>query len=242
MKKIISFIMMMLVITACLIVASGCGTTSKADDDSFNIDPDYLDLAQSSPNDEVIKVLCGNRLYKFALDAEIKEVWENSDKDAFAVDYYIVASEQNQLSIKSFLKDSEDRIDIYDGFEFFCDDIFIYAFYPERVFNNKTEVINTYCFVEAAPNGWNGYAYYIYFVTNKGDFVLYKVGHDGEVYLLPLRKFVKMVDALAEEHKLHERLEEEGEEILFGATSFFERLIPFDNLFDMTSYKFTEKS
>lgn len=239
MKRVISLIIALLMLAIC---CSGCQRKVKAEDDSFNIAPDYMDLAKNSPSDEVIKVLYGNRLYKFALGSEIDEVWANSDINAYAIDSYVTVSDEGELSSKEFLKISDDKIEAYDGFEHACDDLFTYALHPEKVFAKETEIINTYCFVECVAGDYDSYAYYIYFATSRGDYVLYKIGHDGETYLFPKKKFIKMIDALAEEYKLHEGMEKEGEKILHGATSFFGTLMPSAQLFDPSPYKFTERS
>ncbi len=75
-----------------------------------------------------------------------------------------------------------------------------YAISPELIFDSSFTITAIYCL-----DGMNGYdGFYIYYKTNKGDFVLYKQYLEAEkTYLFPLEQFYELTQAMEEDRLPH---------------------------------------
>ncbi len=259
MKKIISLTLVFLIVTTCLI---GCSSNyNTADDgrpyDSLNLSNEELnqvrDKYTDKSNQTIIKFYMGTRLHRFEFGDGIKEIWNIPPEPSLPWCYVVV---NNSEEITKTIAGGAEWSTNYD-------ELFLYALNTDKVFDSDVEVQNVYCFSEfitsvdsSVPEEVTPHSTYlfdpampfVYFVTDKGDFVLCRLENKGDIYFFPLEDFKEYVHAIYVEDGVAERAEEfdkiYGDAILYGANSkyVFTQLIPTKAVFDLTPYIFTEKT
>ena len=144
--------------------------------DSVDVDPNEVEIFKQSDSDRVIKLYGLSFMHLFA---------EGADIESFKVheELNMVISPFNGIRYMRMRNGNLEHvtISVSDWSEFYK-----YAVYPERVFGAFTEVYNVYCLNgDASHDG-----VYIYYVTDKGDYVLYKEFlSSNEQFLFPVEDF-----------------------------------------------------
>lgn len=100
-----------------------------------------------------------------------------------------------------------------------------YALNPSQVFGTFAEVYNVYCFDSTSTTGDAA----IYYITDKGDYVLYKQNFvsewdDADAYLFPTEDFRAFSNAVINHHST-----KDGELDKYG-------IVPSEDIYDMSPY------
>ncbi len=113
-----------------------------------------------------------------------------------------------------------------------------YACYPEKVFSipNATkdytdlQIYETYCFFDDYPSAFN----YIYYVTNHGNFILYRTFiDDHNVYLFPIETFIPIYEKLKDVWRFYVNYASLGRDIsALGDWSDYEVKTYYDGIID----------
>ena len=155
--------------------------------DSVNISEQELDLLKSEENDKTVKVFDLKNIYTEL--SEEKQLSEALQKDSF----YLVLQDSEYAYIQHVSENGPVISDPGTRAEYLYN-FFTLALYPEKVFDSSVKVKEVYCFASSYYSGSGPYGndYYIYYKTNKGDFVVFNEYSDRKcenVYVLPINDF-----------------------------------------------------
>ena len=187
--------------------------------DSVNIDPEELSLMKDSSDDTVVKLYGGMFMPDFAEKKNIEEIIN----DDTSIDYMVISKNGN-ITYKNYRNGKINIINPANGISDWSE-FYKYAISPEKVFGYATEIYNVYCLDgESSHDG-----VYIYYFTDKGEYVLYKeyLSADEE-YLIPIADFYNISKVIHEE-RLKFKFSEGGGR-------------PIDELLDMKSYVFRDNT
>lgn len=252
MKKLAFFTIVLLIIGMCFMGCSANTSNSRKPYDSLNMERDELKKIKKNfldnSDDTAVYFFWGTNLYRFEHGESMKEIWKKPEFRGGVYGHTIV-SKSGEVT-KIYFNDKYDE-SLSDGF----DKLFSYAVNTSKVFDKKIKVKNVYCFAEVvnikdAENMLECAIPFVYYVTNKGDFVLCRFENNVK-YLFPLDKFKEYIHAIYVEDGVEQRYlsdkkycEEKWEagEMLHGApvTYHFEHLVPSPEAFDLTPYIFEE--
>jgi hypothetical protein len=180
------------------------------------------DMAEA-PDDTVIKLYVGIFYDNFAKGQSIEEITSgNSNLTDRLITYLIISPTEGYTKMKQYYNGTVSRIRGDTN-------VFIpewaafsnYATTPELVFDSSVQVNATYCL--DASSSHHGVC--IYYVTNQGDYVLYKqyLTDDCAEYLFPSTNFYEFCEAIDNELR-------KNSDLTGGA--------PIEELYDLTPYKF----
>ena len=142
--------------------------------DAFHVDEEHALEYKFKPDDSAVMIYSGMYFTEFARGTEVYDIIKNSSDDVA----YLVTSD-NLIQIRYKAEGEVKTAPISCLARACLSQICVMAKSHGRIFDSDTEVINTYIFHEM-------WGFSIYFVTNKGDFVLYKDSIvTEEIYLLP---------------------------------------------------------
>lgn len=180
MKKI--SLIVMLCIFAALLSVTACATSLS---DSLRIGNENYELLGGGKDDTVIRLYRGRFLEGFADGVPISEL---TDGDNVSEQIYMTRTKRGVTSYKTVV--NGEAHDARGGSD--AKQIYSVMAEPERVFKEKVEIDNVYCLDGDDSDG----GIYIYFVTDKGDFVYYNSpGRSEREYLFPSDSFAKYARA-----------------------------------------------
>lgn len=184
-------------------------------EDSVNLSEEIIHAVRNKSDDTVIRLYAHRYMRKFAERQDIAKLIESVSE------VYMVIGASGEISYKRQVEDGfvEITASPYPDWSEFYE----YAISPETVFDSSVEVTNIYCLDGSPSRG----SVYICYVTDKGDYVLYKEYLEADkTYLMPLNDFYDFAEAVwAEEVKF---IDSEG-----GSG------YAIDELFDLEPYEFT---
>lgn len=161
-------------------------TPAKKAYDSINISEDERFLLDLDETDKVVKVFSLGNIYKAF--AEKKQLSEMLQSDTF----YFVLQDSN-YAYGHYIK--ENGVTVYDPglYAEYLYNFLTLALQPEKVFDSSVKVKETYCFESSYYSSFSLKDYFIYYKTNKGDFVVFSESVDDEksqnVYVIPVEDF-----------------------------------------------------
>ena len=214
MKKLIYTALCTIVLTLFTILVS-----AEDNYDSVNIDSEELSLMKDSSDDTVVKLYGGMFMPDFAEKKKIEDIIN----DDTSIDYMVISKDGN-ITYKNYRNGKINIINPANGISDWSE-FYKYAISPEKVFGYSTEIYNIYC-LDGEPSH-DGV--YIYYFTDKGEYVLYKeyLSADKE-YLIPIADFYDISKAVHEE-RLKFKFSEGGG-------------LPIDELLDMKPYIFRDNT
>ena len=186
-QRILCFFVALLILLSCTVVASGA-----VDYDSVNIPPDEFSSVQESKKDIVVKLYNSSYMKGFSQGKSVEEMISTSLQTVYMV---IEQPFKNNITYKAYYKDGK----LYDlAFPTDWSEFYIYAISTDLVFDSSIKVNKVYC-LDGEPSH-NGV--YIYYETNKGDYVLFKEYLTAEdTYLFPIEDFRDFAKAVCEENE-----------------------------------------
>jgi len=226
MKKIILYLFIFILMFQFLSIS----TIAADREDSVNIsEQTRLDM-QDHPDDIVVKLYGGMFMHLFAQEADISEMLDQRTMYDECASYMVIPATSESVKYKRYHKGEVTRI------EFFStpaewDKMYPYVEDPSKVLGESTTVTNIYC-LDGDPSH-DGV--YIYYVTDKGDYVLYKeylVADD--MYLFPVEEFYAFAKVVHEERVSSSR--GPNGEYLYGDGKSIE------DIFDVGPYKVVDYS
>ena len=157
-----------------MLISSGGALWAKEEFDAFNVNDSEASEYKFKPADTAVKMYSGIFCYDFANGRDIYDIVRTSeDKTAYLI------SSDNMIEIRYKDKDQVHTAPISCLARSCLSQICVLAKNHGTYFDADVEVINTYIFHEM-------WGFSIYFVTNKGNFVMYKDSVVSEViYLIP---------------------------------------------------------
>ncbi len=160
------------------------GATEKTD--SVNIRSADMALLESASSDNVIKLYNGSYMRKFARRDSIEQMIVDSDE------VYMVVPAFGSVEYKR-ISDGKANAVLYGAGLPDRNGFFRWALQPGTVLGASVKVKNVYCLNgEPSHNG-----VYIYYETDKGDYVLYKEYLSAsEQYLFELEEFYKFAEVV----------------------------------------------
>lgn len=166
--------------------------------DSVNIPPKEKQLVQDSPSDTVTKLYTGMFMGAFSEKQDIQAMTSEAVKKKDAVEEYLVQSDDGGTELRQIIEDEWVFTIGPSVGEAGWGTFVTYARSPDKVFDFPVTVSNVYCL-----NGVRNHnGAYIYYVTDKGDYVLYKEWlDDDKEYLLPVEKFYDFAKIIYEERR-----------------------------------------
>lgn len=185
-------------------------------EDSIRISSDEMQVVQNTSQDIIVKLYGGYFMDDFNEEKRIGDIINNDDLHIL----YMIIGRRGHISYKhnyhgEIVKISSSmlRSDWTDFHQ--------YAISTGMVFDNSFEVNQVYCLNgEPSHDG-----VYIYYSTNKGDYVLFKEYLDSdEEYLFPLEDFYRFAKVVYEDRYLNRYKDGGGR--------------PVNELFDMNQYTF----
>lgn len=185
--------------------------------DSIAFDSFEAELVRNKPSEKVIKLYNGYYMPRFSEQQDIHTMLA----DALEVSYMVISGKQIQY--KHIYEGKITNVTYRESTDW--REFYTYAVSPELVFEPSIEIYNTYCLDGSSSH--NGV--YIYYVTNKGNYVLYKefLTYE-EMYLFPLEDFYRVAKVIQDDRYLHRN--EDG-----GGT-------PVSELVDLNQYIFTPRN
>ncbi len=165
--------------------------------DSVNISEELIAQVRNSDTDSVIRLYNGFYMSGFAQRATLADLL--SDNYVLGEEYVIVSKNhpQNDVSIKAIRDGNAERISLSES----AREAYFFQFNAvtnaDKIFSNsqitqntgETEVHEIYCLNGSSSH--NGI--YIYFVTDKGDYIFFKTHYSSsKEYLLPLNDFYQL--------------------------------------------------
>lgn len=185
MKQIIFFFIFITLIMSLVLPVFAHST------DSLYIETDEISRLNVNEKDTIIKLFCGSFMKSFSLKNNIADIV--SDDNVL----YMVIKDSKEIK---YYKDRDGEFNrIIYGFIPDWSEFYEYAFSPNTVFDSDVNVEQVYCLSgEASHDG-----VYIYYVTNKGEYVLFKeyLAAD-EMYLFPIEDFYLFSAAVYENRVL----------------------------------------
>lgn len=190
-------------------------------EDSLKISNDITDAITNSADDVVIRLYNNRYIKRFAERQTISEQIEAVCK--YNMEVFMVIEPSGSITYKKRWQDGFSNITARPYSDW--SEFYIYAKYPNLIFDSTVEVTNVYC-LDGTPSHEH---VYIYYATNEGDYVLFKESlNDEKMYLLPLNDFYDFADAVWSEQKKYLDYEGGGGETIH-------------ELYDLEPYEFTPK-
>lgn len=212
MKKVIIFILISAMLVSCLMI----GAYAMNNNDSVKIDTEVMNKFKEKESDTVIMLLYnGMFMYAFAEKQTIEEIVSGN----------CVLSQNIMVMTDSVIKYKVERNERIVTLRQTTDwsKLYKYAVKPSRILSNispKLEVKNVYC-LDGEPSH-DGV--YIYYSTDKGDYIYYKEYLIAEKeYLFPLNDFYEFASIVQEERNLNKDRDGGGRSI--------------DELYDLGKYE-----
>ncbi len=147
--------------------------------DSLRIGRDTLELLVSGDEDIVMRLYCGNFMDGFAEGESIAAL---TGEEYVSEQVYMTRPKRGHEVYRT-IKDGE--VHALDGGEPDGRSVYEIVSSPERILPGGARVENVWCL-------YGGDGIYIYFVTNRGDYVYYKSSIEAEEeYVLPAEKFTE---------------------------------------------------
>ncbi len=185
MKKILVLCFMLMLFAMPLSMVANC---EEGINDSFNIPPAEVEPFKFKDDDMVVKYYSGAAVYEFAAGKTIDEIVKS---DALTP-VYIVVSDGN---LDCRYKDSEGGIvtlPISCLARSYYSKMCVYIQNHTEFFDGDVKVEKTYIFSEM-------WGFSVYFVTDKGDFVMYKPTLTAEeIYLMPEKVYRTCAERMTE--------------------------------------------
>lgn len=249
MKKLTLVTITLLLIGLCFSGCSSNTSNSKKPYDSLNIEKDELEMKKGSlnkSNDTIILFFFGINLYRFERGDSMQDIWESPTLlTPFTMSHTVFSKSGDKATTYIGCYGDEPQHDSYKEF--------LYAMNTKKVFEKDVKVQNVYCFAENLSTHGSDSLFdqsmpFVYYVTNKGDFVLCRLENDGDTYLFPFDKFKEYLHEIYVEDDVEQRylnekkFLEESDEIWYGVRPCreFTHLVPSAEAFDLTPYIFEE--
>lgn len=212
MKRFFIYITTVMLLIMCLPLS----ICAEGNYDSINIDPQERQTVQTSDDDTVIKLYSGIFIKVFSEKKEINTIISGQN---ILEEIYMLKTD-DVIKYKHFYNDTLVEITQthhLSGWNQFS----TYAISPDNVFDSSVTVNNIYCLSgESSHDG-----VYIYYVTDKGDYVLYKeyLSSDKE-YLFPINDFYDFAKIVYDDRVQNKDMEGSG--------------TPIEELLDLKTYEF----
>ena len=220
-KFFVSWIIMIIFLTSLTL------TVSAKSYDSLYMAPEEVASLNAPSYCTVLKIYRGSPVYRFALKNSVVEATNESDFIHYLFVYYKDCDIDGDIESTARYHFYNERLEVVAYTYNCCDWIEFgkYAISPELVFDSTINVEQVYCMEWAASNG----DICIYYVTDAGDYVLFKEHHtDDETYLFPIDEFYEFAEILNNE-RMDYSFEDDG-------------IFAIDNeLFDAEQYLFEPK-
>ena len=161
MKKTLIFILLFAISLSFI-----CCSPKSENYDSININENEKSSLDLDETDRIVKIFSLDSIYDAF--AEEKQLSEMLQGDTF----YFVLQDSN-YAYGHYVK--EDGVTVYDPglFAEYFYNFFNLALQPEKVFDSSVKVKEIYCFESSRYSSVSTKDYFIYYKTNKGDFVVF---------------------------------------------------------------------
>lgn len=210
-----------LLIATTICVASFILPTAAASTDSLHLNSDeQSQLSDISPDDTIVKLFCGAFMHDFAEQNDIKSITARSEERTRIM--YLIKKSYGGIEYRHNYHG--EIIPVIFGLPDWST-FYEYAVSPNKVFDPSVQVNEVYCLEGSLSID----GAYIYYSTDKGDYVLFKEFLNyNESYLFPISDFYEFASVVYSDRLLHK--DEDG-----GGTEI-------DKLFDVENYLFKPKS
>ncbi len=195
MKKALAYMMtLFLLLGACTFPAA-----AEEKFDSLNIPKDELQLLETElekePENTVVKLYRTSPMRMFSQKSSIEAIL-GPDQEVYEV--YLIKTIDNTKFMQMYEGKMARISSMVTALEIWVDFV-EYALEPSKVFDETVKVLNIYCLMGTAVNDGG----YIYYVTDKGDYVLYKSNMTLEIEpLMPVADFYEIAQKVCEENDL----------------------------------------
>lgn len=189
MKKRIFAILLCLFMTFCQV-----NVYAASPYDSVILDSDEENSVRVYGDEPVVKAYYDSFWFDFADKTSIYQIVENSSYEQYLVYSFCTPIYTGAPRIMEFRNGELCHID-YGAVRYLIGEFFKYAVYPEYVLGPNTRVLETYCL-----NGlMSREGFFIYYVTDNGDYVLYKPLLDSDdIYLVPAQQMHTIATSVIE--------------------------------------------
>lgn len=213
-RKIVT--LLLLVLTLCTV--SSCALDSGYDG-AMRITAEEQAKIQTQWGDRIVRLYRGNMPFYIAGGHTIEELAASPKEHEFFT-YYMVISKDQQVRFDF----SGDRFDFRE-YEYW-EKLYPYILSPEQLFPSSVKVEAIYCSDVAFPSQ----DFYIYYVTNQGDYVFYTRGYvPNTEYLFPLDVYVEVAEKIVEYYR---QLNELPPEQIFVGKAY-----DIEELYDVAPYR-----
>ena len=214
------FSLLLLALAVCII--SSC-TLERSYDGATRITPAENAKIHTNMGDTVVRLYYGFLPIMMVTEGKTMEEMVKTPEEYFET-YYMIVS-----------KDQQVRFDFSgDNFAFrqyeYWEELYPYVLFPERLFPSSVKVEAVYC-IDCASACQD---YYIYYVTDQGDYVFYTRSYKPEAqYLFPLSAYLD-VAKIMEEYRI--------EKVTQGALGYGEILwMEVEKMCDIEQYQINVK-
>lgn len=211
-KRILPIVLIMMTVLSLLV--STLPVFGETLEDSLH-DPD-MERVKDHSDDTVIVLYCGSLSYCLEKNMTVYEFLDAVPNILYSKRYMVIfgEGEDRQITYKRILQSSDEvRYESSGMGDYPLDDwssLVDYVLHPETLFDDSVAVQEIYC-VDEAPN-----ACQIYYVTDQGDFVLFKTESTAEAsYLFPLAEYL-VFSADYREKNRSESVDENGDWVGIG--------------------------